>query len=271
MRLRHLAAPLCLAGLISSTTGALAAPAEVLAAVNLRTGPGQQYYAIMTLPPGTPIEIYGCLNETNWCDVGYGNTRGWLASRYIDTARDWSPEDQIMQPPVFSPPPIYREPPVYANPPPVYRVPRWEPQQAYPGGVYIEPPPTYVYRPPAAEGPQMPDLPQPDVGVYRPRPHLQPMPQVAQPPVVASTPPATVRPALVAPSTAVTQPSSPPIATQPSSPPIATQPAVPSVTQPPPTVATSAAPATQAQPKYGGAAGKPGAPCKWVNGVCRND
>lgn len=273
MRLRHLAVPLCLAGLISSTSGALAAPGEVIAAANLRTGPGQQYYAIMTLPPGTPIEIYGCLNDANWCDVAYGNTRGWLTSRYIGTARSWSPEDQIMQPPVFSPPPIYREPPVYANPPPVYRVPRWAPPPVYPDGVYIEPPPTYVYRPPTVEGPQMPDLPQPGVGVYRPKQHLQPMPQVAQPPVAVNTPSTTARPAPVAPTTTVTQPT----VTAP-----ATTAPAPTVTQPStttaPSVATSASPttsttppATQSQTKYGGAVGKPGAPCKWVNGVCRND
>lgn len=304
MRMRHLAAPLCLAGLISSMTGALAAPAEVLAAVNLRTGPGAQYYTLMTLPPGAPVEIYGCLNDDAWCDVGYGNTRGWISSRYLGTVRNWAPEDQIMRPPVFSPPPIYREPPVYANPPPVYRQP---PQDAYPGDIYIEPPPVYVYRPPAGMGPAMPDLPQPNVGVYRVRPQGTlraapppvvtgpPMPELPQPngtyraapqtaPRVASTPPATVRPAPVAPPIAtqptVTQP------TAPVTPPVATQPTVPSVTQPPPTVTQPAAPsvatsapqatpttppATEAKPKYGSALGKPGAPCKWVNGVCRND
>ncbi len=266
MRLRHLAAPLCLVGLVSSTSGALAAPGEVLAAANLRTGPSQQYYAIMTLPPGTPIEIYGCLNDANWCDVGYGNIRGWLTSRFIGTARSWSPEDQIMQPPVFSPPPVYREPPVYVTPPPVYRVPRWAPPPVYPDGAYIEPPPNYVYRPPAVEGPQMPDLPQPDVGVYRPKQHLQPMPQVAQPPIAVNTPPTTARPAPVAPPPAVTQPDTAapaPTVTQPST---TTAPSVASSASP-----TTTPPTTQSQPKYGGAVGKPGAPCKWVNGVCRND
>ena len=269
MTLRRLAALSCLAGLISSTTGALAAPAEVLAAVNLRTGPGAQFYAIMVLPPGTPVEIYGCLNDTNWCDVGYGNTRGWLASRYLGTVRNWSPEAQIMQPPVFSPPPIYREPPVYTNPPPVYREPQWAPpQEAYPGDVYIEPPPVYVYRPPVTARPSMPELPQPDVGVYQARPR----PQVT-PPVVASTPPATVRPAPIAPSVTVTQPSAPTVAptvTQPTqAAPVATpSQSVAASSQP---VAPATPPAAEAKPKYGSAVGKPGAPCKWVNGVCRND
>ncbi len=273
MRTRHLAVPLFfLAGLISSTTGALAVPAEVLAAANLRTGPGAQYYPLMTLPPGAPVEIYGCLNDDSWCDVGYGNTRGWLASRYLGTARNWSAEDQIMRPPVFSPPPIYREPPVYANPPPVYREPPpayrgpgWEPQDAYPGNVYIEPPPTYVYRPPVVTGPPMPELPQPNAGVYRARPQPRTAPPAAaHPPVVASTPPATAQPAPTAPAPSVTQPSAPtPSTTTPAT--VAT-----------PSTATSGQSATapsttDAKPKYGSAVGKPGAPCKWVNGVCRND
>ncbi|MBS1167510.1 MAG: type 3 domain protein [Proteobacteria bacterium] len=262
MRMRHLAAPLCLAGLISSTTGALAAPAEVLAAVNLRTGPGAQFYAIGVLPPGAPVEVYGCLNDSDWCDVGYGNMRGWLASRYLGAVGNWSPEEQIMRPPVFSPPPIYREPPVYANPPPVYRKPDWNSQEVYPGDIYIEPPPVYVYRPPVTVGPPMPELPQPNVGLYRAKPRPQTVPSVtAPPPVATSTPPAT--PAPTAPSVSVTQPSPPttPPATSPG-------PSVANSGQP---AAAAPPPATETKPKYGGAVGKPGAPCKWVNGVCRND
>lgn len=263
MRMRRLAAMLCLTGLISSTTGALAAPAEVLAAVNLRTGPGAQYYAIMVLPPGAPVEIYGCLNDDSWCDVGYGQTRGWIASRYLGTVRNWSPERRILRPPVLTPPPIYREPPVYANPPPVYREPEWGPPDVYQGEVYIEPPPGYVYRPPVVVGPPMPALPQPDVGIYpaKPRPQAAP-PTASQPPVVASTPPAT-------------QPSTPPATvTQPVAP--STTPQTGSTGQSSASSAQPVAPTTtpsptEAKPKYGSAVGKPGAPCKWVNGVCRND
>ncbi|MCM5557732.1 SH3 domain-containing protein [Pleomorphomonas sp. JP5] len=248
MRMRRLATMLGLACLISSTTGALAAPAEVLAAVNLRTGPGAQYYAIMVLPPGAPVEIYGCLDDENWCDVGYGRTRGWIASRYLGTVRNWSPERRILRPPVLTPPPIYREPQVYTNPPPVYREPEWAPPDVYQGEVYIEPPPGYVYRPPVVAAPPMPDLPQPDVGVYPSKPRVQ-----TAPPVVASTPPAT-------------QPSTPPpTVTQPS-----TTPQTGATGQSSASSAQPAAPA-DAKPKYGSAVGKPGAPCKWVNGVCRND
>lgn len=275
MRMRRLAPMLCLAGLIFSTTGALAAPAQVLAAVNLRTGPGAQYFPIMVLPPGAPVEIYGCLNDNSWCDVGYGDMRGWLSSRYLGSTRGWTPERQIMRPPVVTPPPIYREPPVYANPPPVYRAPDWD--EPYPAEVYIEPPPVYVYRPPVGVGPPMPDLPQPDVEVYREQPRLRAAPPASTaptaPPMVVSTPPPTTRAAPTTPSIITNRPT----ATAP-----AAQPAAPSPTPSEPTFATTAQPSapattspttqpTTAKPTYGGAVGKPGAPCKWVNGVCRND
>lgn len=263
MSMRRLAATLCLAGLTSSATGALAAPAEVLAAVNLRTGPGAQYYAIMVLPPGAPVEIYGCLNDDSWCDVGYGQTRGWIASRYLGTVRNWAPEQRILRPPVLTPPPIYREPPVYANPPPIYREPEWAPPEVYPGDVYIEPPPGYVYRPPVVVGPPMPPLPQPDVGIYPARPQAAPPPVATRPPVVATTPPATQP---TTPPATVTQPAAP--STAPQTGPTGQSSA--SSGQPAPPMTTTPSP-TEAKPKYGGAVGKPGAPCKWVNGVCRND
>ena len=195
MRMRRLAAPLCLAGLISSTTAALAAPAEVLAAVNLRTGPGAQYYTIMVVPPGAPVEVYGCLGDGSWCDVGYGDARGWLSSRYLGAADAWEPERPMLRPPVLQPPPIYREPRVYANPPPVYDDPGWE--EADPDSVYIEPPPAYVYRPPATVV-----VPPPGITVYRGRPEA---PVAVQP----STPPAVVQPERYPPAVTTAKPATP--------------------------------------------------------------
>lgn len=257
MRMRRLAAPLCLAGLISSTTVALAAPAEVLAAVNLRTGPGAQYYTIMVVPPGAPVEVYGCLGDNSWCDIGYGDARGWLSSRYLGAASAWEPERPMLRPPVLEPPPIYREPRVYANPPPVYRPPvydvpvyndpGWE--ETDPDSVYIEPPPAYVYRPPATV-----IVPPPGITVYRGRPEA---PVAVQP----STPPAGAQPEQSPPAVTATKP---------------TAPLMPGTTPPATSTDRSASAATplttaEPKPKYGSAVGKPGAPCKWVNGVCRND
>ncbi len=64
---------------------ASAAPARVTTNVNLRTGPGTEYYPILVLPAGAPVELYGCLNGYTWCDVSYGRERGWVSSRYLST------------------------------------------------------------------------------------------------------------------------------------------------------------------------------------------
>lgn len=64
---------------------ASAAPAQVTANVNLRTGPSTQYYPILVLPAGVRVEVYGCLAGYTWCDVSWGGNRGWISSRYLST------------------------------------------------------------------------------------------------------------------------------------------------------------------------------------------
>lgn len=71
------------AGMALLPSVADAAPARIVGNVNLRTGPGAEYYRIMTLPPGAPVEVYGCLQGYTWCDVSYGDLRGWVSSRYL--------------------------------------------------------------------------------------------------------------------------------------------------------------------------------------------
>lgn len=258
------------------TGAALATPAEVTAPTNLRTGPAVGYPVLTLLAPGSPVEIYGCLDDVDWCDVGYGELRGWMSSRFLASARRWYPERPMLTPPVFSPPPIYAEPPVYANPPPIRRPPvyaepdyGWAPAPVDPG--YIVPPPGFVYRPPV--------MAAPPVAVYPTRP-LAPRPHMApRPPEVATAPPA------LRPSQPVVPPGSTPSVNPPlASPPLASPPATVTPQQPLPSTSANASPPVTAPttmpattpakpvaPKYGSAVGKPGAPCKWVNGVCRSD
>ncbi len=70
---------------VAAPAVASAAPAQVTANVNLRTGPGTNYYPILVLPAGAPVELYGCLQGYTWCDVSYGRERGWVSSRYLST------------------------------------------------------------------------------------------------------------------------------------------------------------------------------------------
>lgn len=62
---------------------ALAADGYVNGYVNLRAGPDTRYPRIMTLQPGTPVAVYGCLDNWSWCDVGSQGERGWIAGDYV--------------------------------------------------------------------------------------------------------------------------------------------------------------------------------------------
>ena len=73
------------AATIAAPVAASAAPARVTANVNLRAGPGTEYYPIVVLPAGAPVELYGCLQGYTWCDVSFGRERGWVSSRYLST------------------------------------------------------------------------------------------------------------------------------------------------------------------------------------------
>ncbi|MBS1183136.1 MAG: type 3 [Proteobacteria bacterium] len=73
------------AATVAAPVVASASPARVTGNVNLRAGPGTQYYPILVLPAGAPVELYGCLQGYTWCDVSYGRERGWISSRYIST------------------------------------------------------------------------------------------------------------------------------------------------------------------------------------------
>ncbi|MFC0407411.1 SH3 domain-containing protein [Roseomonas elaeocarpi] len=79
--LRKLALGLALT--VSAVAPALAAPGFATGNVNLRAGPGTAYPQVTVLGAGQPVEIFGCLEGYNWCDVGANGTRGWVAGSYL--------------------------------------------------------------------------------------------------------------------------------------------------------------------------------------------
>lgn len=144
-------AALTAAATVAAPAVASASPAQVTANVNLRTGPGTQYYPIVVLPAGAPVELYGCLQGYTWCDVSYGRERGWVSSRYLST---------------FYSGPIYRPQPYRSVPFLTFNFGYWD-------NHYVDRP-WYQYRPrpgrPAPDWDRGPgwDRPRPDWD--RPRP-----------------------------------------------------------------------------------------------------
>ena len=76
---------------LSLASLSLAAPALAHAAdgyvtgnVNLRAGPAPDYPLIALIPAGTEVDVQGCTEGWEWCDViAYGN-RGWVAGNYVE-------------------------------------------------------------------------------------------------------------------------------------------------------------------------------------------
>ncbi len=66
-----------------SPTLAEAAPALSTANVNMRSGPSTGYPAVQVVPAGSRVEIFGCMQSANWCDVAYRGYRGWVSGSYL--------------------------------------------------------------------------------------------------------------------------------------------------------------------------------------------
>lgn len=60
-----------------------AAPAVSTANVNLRSGPSTRYPPVLVIPAGSRLEIFGCMQSANWCDVSYRGYRGWMSGSYL--------------------------------------------------------------------------------------------------------------------------------------------------------------------------------------------
>ncbi|SMC78385.1 SH3 domain-containing protein [Rhizobium sp. RU36D] len=60
-----------------------AAPAVSTANVNLRSGPSTSYPPVLVVPAGSRLEIFGCMQSANWCDVSYRGYRGWMSGSYL--------------------------------------------------------------------------------------------------------------------------------------------------------------------------------------------
>ncbi len=64
---------------------AAAATAYSTANVNMRSGPSTQYPPVLVIPAGQRVDIQGCMQTANWCDVAYAGYRGWVSGSYLQT------------------------------------------------------------------------------------------------------------------------------------------------------------------------------------------
>ncbi|HEY8009529.1 MAG TPA: SH3 domain-containing protein [Rudaea sp.] len=70
--------------LITAPALALADEGYVTGTMNLRAGPDVSYPIVDTIPAGEPVSVQGCTEDYEWCDVIWGEERGWIAGNYIE-------------------------------------------------------------------------------------------------------------------------------------------------------------------------------------------
>ncbi len=96
--------------------------------VNMREGPGTGYSVIVTIPAGSSVLVYDCLNNRRWCDVSWRDYRGHVYDRYLrGHTSDYGPR---YSPPRAVPPAVILEYDYYGDR--LYR-PRYRYRDRYDG------------------------------------------------------------------------------------------------------------------------------------------
>jgi uncharacterized protein YraI len=138
--------------------------------LNLRAGPGVEYPVVATLSEGQSLEVMGCQNGYDWCDVVLPDgLRGWVAASYLQFAYQGTPVPLASYAPAIGVPIVtfglgaywgsyYRDRPWYNEPrwwngrPPPPPGPGWRPPPPPRPGWSPHPPPP-GWRPPPSHRP----------------------------------------------------------------------------------------------------------------------
>lgn len=84
--LRKLFSGLLVAAGLLCTSAVWGQEAYTTKAINLRAGPDRSYPLVAQLGPGTPVTVAGCESDYRWCDVIYGDVRGWVYAKSLQYA-----------------------------------------------------------------------------------------------------------------------------------------------------------------------------------------
>lgn len=73
--------------------GAASAETEVAAwtDLNVRSGPGTLYSIVGVVPATEKAMVQGCLADASWCEVTYGDVKGWSAGNYLTATVEDAP------------------------------------------------------------------------------------------------------------------------------------------------------------------------------------
>ena len=62
------------------SVAAMAENAVTTDVASVRAGPDDSYPEVAQLDPDSPIQVMGCVDDWSWCDVAFGDDRGWVYS-----------------------------------------------------------------------------------------------------------------------------------------------------------------------------------------------
>jgi uncharacterized protein YraI len=82
--MRKLLAAGLTAVLLAVPVAVSAQEAYTVRSVNVRAGPDTSYPVVSGLGAGAPVQVFGCLDDWSWCDVGFGYDRGWVYAPYLN-------------------------------------------------------------------------------------------------------------------------------------------------------------------------------------------
>jgi uncharacterized protein YraI len=71
--------------LLGSAGVAMAAPGFATGNVNVRSGPGTDYFKVGSLRRGQSVDVLGC--RSGWCYVQKSGPDGWVSVNYLSAAR----------------------------------------------------------------------------------------------------------------------------------------------------------------------------------------
>ena len=77
-----------LCALSAATTASAQDAAVITTDLNMRAGPSSRFPVITTLPADVRVEIYGCVDGYEWCDVSWRGNRGWVFADYLNYRYD---------------------------------------------------------------------------------------------------------------------------------------------------------------------------------------
>ena len=183
-------------------------PAILTAGVHLRAGPDIFFPSVMVLPPGAGVQVFGCEQGFNWCDVQFGLNRGWVDAAFLQAVGPSGPVVIASNPAVVGVPLVTFSFNTYWNTHYVgrpwfgrrafyqshwNRFPHGRPPPIYRPRPVFRPPPS---RPPTVVRPTPPPSTRPPSGGRPPssRPPPSGRPASGQPPP-SNRPPASTRPA----------------------------------------------------------------------------